>query len=229
MCDPVKEGKFEEVNIDNLCLHPLDVFHKSFCGLRTGHQQEPKGEPRKWEGSMSSALELKEVGIHLRKSKTDSIQDIEFKNGVLHLPSISIHDGTEKIFLNLMVFERLHPDIGSEATAYMIFMDNIIDSERDVALLRSKGIIKNLLSSDKEAANLFNILSKGVVPSPFDRLHDVRRKVNAHCRKPLNKWRAFFMHAYLRNPCLFISLMAAVILLIATLLQTVYSVMAFYK
>lgn len=223
MGDPVMEGKFEDVDIDNLCLHPLDVFHKRFCGLQPGHQQTHKPER-----SMPSALELREVGIHLRKSETDSIRDIEFKNGVLHLPSFSIHDGTERIFLNLMAFERLHPDTGSEATAFLVFMDNIIDSERDVQLLRSKGIIKNLLSSDKEASNLFNILSKGVMP-PLNRLNAVRRHVNAHCRKPWNRWRAFFMHAYLRNPCLFISLMAAVILLIASLVQTVYSVMAFYK
>uniref|UniRef100_A0A0A8YGX6 Uncharacterized protein n=1 Tax=Arundo donax TaxID=35708 RepID=A0A0A8YGX6_ARUDO len=225
MCDPLKDNKFREEDIDYLCLHPLDVYHKSFCGLRPARQGSIK-----WERTISSAVELKQAaGIHFEKSKTQSVHDIDFKNGVLRIPAVSIHDGTEKVFLNLMAFERLHPDIGSDATAYMIFMDNIIDSERDVALLRSKGIIKNLLSSDKEAAELYNMLSKGASLSPYNRLHDVRRKVNNHYAKTCNKWRAIFFHSYLRNPWAIISLVAAVILLVATLLQTVYTVGSFYK
>jgi hypothetical protein len=109
---------------------------------------------------MQCAVELKEAGIHLRKCNNTNVMN--YKSRVLSLPTISIgHDGTAKIFLNMMAFERLHSDAGSEATDYMIFMDNIINSERDVALLRSKGIIKNLLSSDKEVAQLFNNLSRG--------------------------------------------------------------------
>ena len=192
---------------------------------------EPKdaGKKMKWESSMHCAVELKEAGIHLTKCDNNT-HIIDYKNCVLSIPTVSIdHDGTAKIFLNLLTFERLHIDAGSEATDYMIFMDNIIDSERDVALLRSKGIIKNLLSSDKEAAQLFNNLSRGAVLSPFSRLHEVRRKVNAHCGRPWNRWRAIFQHTYVSNPWVLISLMAAAILLIATLLQTIYTVVTFYK
>ncbi|XP_006664616.1 UPF0481 protein At3g47200-like [Oryza brachyantha] len=180
-----------------------------------------------WESSMPCAVELTEAGIHLKKCRGTHV--IDYRSRVLCLPTVSIHDGTEKIFLNLLAFERLHGDAGSEATDYMIFMDNIVNSERDVALLRSKGIIRNLLSSDTEAAQLFNNLSKGAVLSPFSRLHDVRRKVNAHCRRPWNRWRAILEHNYMSNPCVLISLIAAAILLVATLLQTVYSVLGVYK
>ncbi|CAN6363048.1 unnamed protein product [Urochloa humidicola] len=227
VCDPLSlnEAKFNEVDIDNLCLHPLDIFHKSFCGSHPAHQ----GSRSKLVRSMPSAFELRKAGIHLKKSKTQSVHDISFKNGVLHLPAVSIHDGSEKVFLNLMAFERLYPKAGSDATNYMVFMDNVIDSERDVALLRSKGIIKNLMSSDKEAAKLFNILSKGAVLSPYSTLQDVRLEVNAHCERSWNKWRAFFVHSYMSNPWVFISLMAAVVLLIATLLQTLYTILSFYK
>ncbi|TVU22531.1 hypothetical protein EJB05_32238 [Eragrostis curvula] len=223
MCDPLKAAKLAE-GIDGLCLHPLDIFHKSFCGLHP-----PSRGSYVWESSVPSAVELRDAGIHLKKSKTVSVNGIEFKNGVLSLPALSIHDGTKKIFLNLMAFERLHSDTGTIATDYMIFMDNIIDSERDVALLRSKGIIKNLLSSDKDAADLYNTLSRGAVLSPYSKLQDVRRQVNAHCNNTWNKWKTYFRHAYLKNPWVFISLMAAVILLIATLLQTIYTVWGFYR
>jgi hypothetical protein len=177
----------------------------------------------RWESSMQCAVELKEAGIHL---KCDNTHVIDYKSRVLSLPTISIdHESKEKIFLNMMAFERLHSDAGSEVADYMIFMDSIISSERDVALLRSKGIIRNLLSSDKEVAQLFSNLSRGAVLNPYSRLHHVRRKVNAHCARPWNRWRA----TYMRNPWVFISPIAAPILLIATLLQTMYSVAAFYK
>uniref|UniRef100_J3NE01 Uncharacterized protein n=1 Tax=Oryza brachyantha TaxID=4533 RepID=J3NE01_ORYBR len=202
--DPLKDREMprEDIIENKLCLHPLDIYHKNFC-------------------------ELTEAGIHLKKCRGTHV--IDYRSRVLCLPTVSIHDGTEKIFLNLLAFERLHGDAGSEATDYMIFMDNIVNSERDVALLRSKGIIRNLLSSDTEAAQLFNNLSKGAVLSPFSRLHDVRRKVNAHCRRPWNRWRAILEHNYMSNPCVLISLIAAAILLVATLLQTVYSVLGVYK
>ncbi|TVU22532.1 hypothetical protein EJB05_32239, partial [Eragrostis curvula] len=223
MVDPMKEGKLAE-GIDGPCLHPLDIFHRSFCGRR--RPSEGFAEP---ESSMPAASELRDAGIHFEKSKTACVNDIQFRNGVLSLPALSIYDGNKQVFLNLMAFERLHSDTGTIATDYMIFMDNIIDSERDVALLRSKGIIKNLLSSDKDAAKFINILSRGAVLSPFSRLQDVRRQVKAHCRSPWNKSIAIFRHAHLKHPWAFLSLMAAVILLIATLLQTVYTVWSFYS
>uniref|UniRef100_A0A0D9Y023 Uncharacterized protein n=1 Tax=Leersia perrieri TaxID=77586 RepID=A0A0D9Y023_9ORYZ len=225
VCDPLRDKDKPRKRIveNKLCLHPLDIYHKNFCGL---HPAAP-GKEMKWESSIHCAVELKEAGIHLRKCSNTLV--IDYKSGVLSLPTVSIsHDGTEKIFFNLMAFERLHSDAGSEATDYFIFMDNIINSESDVALLRSKGIIKNLLSSDTEAAQLFNNLSRGAVLNPFSRLHEVRRKVNTHCAKPWNKYMAILKRTYMSNPWLLISLMAAASLLIATFLQTIYTILGFY-
>jgi hypothetical protein len=220
----LKEGKLTE-GIDNLFLHPLDIYHRLFCGLHQTPLQKPDDED---SSTMPAAVEIRAAGIHFRKSKVKSFTEISFENGVLRLPALSIHDGTKQIFLNMMAFERLHGDTGTVATDYMIFMDNIIDSERDVALLRSKGIIKNVLSSDKDASNLYNILSKGAVMNPYSKLHEVRRDVNAHCKTSWKRWIAFLRHDYLKSPWGIISLVAAVILLLATLLQTVYTVWGFY-
>ncbi|CAL4992849.1 unnamed protein product [Urochloa decumbens] len=216
-------------------LHPLDILHRSFCGFQQREHIDIFGEPEgsnkeriEWDITMPSAVDLSEAGIHFQKSKTDKAHEINFKNGVLSMPQIVVRDSTEKEFLNLMAFERLHGSAGSRAIAFMTFMDNIIDSERDVALLKSKGIITNLLSSDKEAAKLFNTLGKGALLPPYSHLYKVRRMVNAHCSKRRNKWRASFVKTYLSNPWVFISLVAAVILLVATLMQTVYTVVPFY-
>jgi hypothetical protein len=108
-------------------------------------------------------------------------------------------------------------------------MDNLVNTGRDVELLRSKGVIKNLLSSDEELAQQINLLGSGALMSPLSRLDDVQRMVSQHCKKPWNRWRASFAHSYLRNPWVFLSLLAAVILLIAAIIQTVYTVLSFYN
>ncbi|VAH83735.1 unnamed protein product [Triticum turgidum subsp. durum] len=93
-----------------------------------------------------------------------------------------------------------------------------------------QNIIECGLGSDEEVVKLLNnTLNKGGVMSPSSRLHDVQRRVKAQCTMRRNKWRANFIQRYLRNPWVFISLVAAVVLLVATLLQTVYTVLPFYK
>ena len=98
-----------------------------------------------------------------------------------------------------------------------------------MALLRSKGLFANMIDSDKEVVKMFNTLTKlARMPNKGSRLGHVQWKVNAHCKKRQNKWRALFMNNYLSNPWVFISLVAAVILLIATIMQTIYTVVPFY-
>ncbi|KAG2558061.1 UPF0481 protein At3g47200-like [Panicum virgatum] len=209
---------------DELGLHPLDLFHKSFRDLQPVLSRLDKVA----EVTVPSAVELSEAGVHFKKSSAKSVCDIEFENGVLRMPLIRVYDETEKIYLNIMAFERLYMYAGNDVTDYLIFMDNMINSERDVALLRSKGLIKSGLGSDNDVVQLFNSLSKGAVMSPFCKLLDVQKKMNDHCRKPFNKWQATFKHTYLSNPWVFISLVAAVVLLVATLMQTIYTVVPFY-
>lgn len=212
------------VAINYLGLHPLDILHKS---LTHGDHPERTGSTAY---VMPPAVEIHEAGIRFKVSDTDSLLGINFERGVLSMPAIRVDDTTEKKFLNLMAFERLHPGAGNDVTAYVIFMDNIISSARDVALLRSKNIIECGLGSDEEVAKLLsNTLNKGGVMSPSSRLHDVQRQVKARCRMRRNRWRANFIQRYLRNPWVFISLVAAIVLLVATLLQTTYTIWPFYK
>ncbi|EEF50158.1 conserved hypothetical protein [Ricinus communis] len=92
-----------------------------------------------------SATELNEAGIRFKKSKTRSLKDISFCGGVLRLLVTMVDDATESTFLNLMALERFHAGAGNEVTSFIFFMDNIIDSERDVAPLHSRGIISEVI------------------------------------------------------------------------------------
>nr|ABA94132.1 expressed protein [Oryza sativa Japonica Group] len=122
------------------------------------------------------------------------------------------------------------PGRRNDVTEFVYLMDNLVDTAEDVALLKSKGIIKSGLGSDEAVVNLINmVLTRGAVMSRDSSLRDVLQDANAHRDRTWNKWRASLIHTYFSNPWVFISLVAAIILLVATLLQTAYTVVPFYQ
>uniref|UniRef100_A0A1D1XSY3 UPF0481 protein At3g47200 n=1 Tax=Anthurium amnicola TaxID=1678845 RepID=A0A1D1XSY3_9ARAE len=214
-----------------LGLHPLDVYRRSKLhgpSMSKGSPHKKQKKDGKKEGEVDiirSAMELNEAGVRFKRSRSGSLRDIHFKGGVLSLPVVVVDDLTEYMLLNLMAFERLHVGAGNDVTSYVFFMDNLIDSAKDVSLLNSKGIIHNAVGSDKAVAKLFNTLSKDVSPDPESSLEDVHHRVSSYCQKSLNMWRANLVHTYFRNPWAFLSLAAAVFLLVLTVAQTVFSVL----
>ncbi|KAG2562508.1 hypothetical protein PVAP13_8KG197301 [Panicum virgatum] len=104
---------FEE-GVEKLGLHFLDNFHKQRCGTTSHWEGSDKYEPR-----TPSAVELSEAMIQFKKSNTESIHDIDFKNGVLSMPMFTFHDQTEVELLNPMAFEWLHPDAKHDVRSYI--------------------------------------------------------------------------------------------------------------
>ena len=74
-------------------------------------------------------LSLARQGSSSKKSNTQSIQDVEFVNGVLSMPLFRFHDQTKMELLNLMAFEWLQPDAKNDVRSYISFLDSIIESE----------------------------------------------------------------------------------------------------
>ncbi|KAL6622835.1 hypothetical protein ACP70R_032714 [Stipagrostis hirtigluma subsp. patula] len=210
-----------------LALHPLEVLRRSLLyGPTPAPHRAPLESPP--DDIIRSAEELYDAGVRFKRSQTSSLLDIRFHGGTLHLPPIAVDDTTESMLLNLMAFERLHAGAGNDVTAYVFFMDSMVDSARDVALLAAGRIVQNTVGSDRAVAKLFNGLSRDVVLEPQGALDEVHRRVNAYCRKPWNRWRANLVHTYFRSPWSFLSLAAAVFLLVMTVMQTVYTVLQYY-
>ncbi|KAL2499643.1 Plant protein of unknown function (DUF247) [Abeliophyllum distichum] len=155
-------------------LHCLEIFRRSLLVLRAGPKPMPRIWIKRWSHTSRVAdkrkqqlihcvTELKDAGIKFKKRKTDRFWDIKFKNGILKIPRLLIHDGTKSLFLNLIAFEQCHLDCTNDITSYIIFMDNLIDSAEDVSYLHYCGIIEHWLGSDAEVAELFNRLCQEVV------------------------------------------------------------------
>lgn len=212
-----------------ISLHILDVFRKSIIKTpMPAAEQESTGDHG--HRLIQSAVEMYDAGIRFRKSITTNINDVHFerRGGILKLPAITVDDATEFTFLNLIAFERLHKDAGNEVTSYIFLMDKVIDTAKDVQILRSKGIIENALGSDEAVANLFNKISKDMPIDPACRLKGVHLEVKNYCNKKTHHWKAHLRHYYFINPWVTLSVVAAFVLVALDMTQTIHSVLSFY-
>ncbi|GLJ51397.1 hypothetical protein SUGI_1092560 [Cryptomeria japonica] len=84
------------------------------------------------------------------------------KKETLFLPVIWVSDATEMIFRNLMAVDVCQEKELIVISEYVFLMNSLIESDKDVALLRKKGVIQSSIGSDKAATDLFNSLCKRI-------------------------------------------------------------------
>ncbi|KAL2519681.1 Plant protein of unknown function (DUF247) [Abeliophyllum distichum] len=175
-------------------LHILDVYRKSLFLVKS-FRTKRRHKRRHWESDYltPTATELNEAGIRLRMSQYKSLTNISFHGEVLKIPSITVDEETERLFLNMMAFERSHLGAGNEVTAYIFFMSSIIKSAEDAELLKQHGIIYNVTGSSQDVANLFRSLSKGITLDPETELDSVHIEVSNRLKNIFRKkWNECF-------------------------------------
>lgn len=182
--------------------------------------------------SISPAIELKNAGIKFRPCN-GGINQIKFDpySSTIYLPLLSITYDTEVLFHNLIALEMCTPSEDSYVSSYVNLMDDLIGSQRDVAFLRSMGILTNLLCSDEEVADLFDGLFKRItvrMPNMFDEL---RRDVDANYTSRIaiyqNRIRvclAELWQDHFSSPWKAIALAVGFAIVCLTLIQTIYAV-----
>ncbi|KAJ4722914.1 hypothetical protein OWV82_006345 [Melia azedarach] len=181
-----------------------------------------------WE-FMRCATELQEAGIKFTMTEQDSLLKIKFENGTMEIPRLRVDYETESFFRNLIVYEQFYPKDSVPFTDYIKFMDCLVNSGKDVQLLCRRKILHNCLGDDEMVANMFNRLLDSVPLSSCNRYKNIYMDVNKHCSRRQNRWMANLRRNYFNTPWAFISFLAAVLLLLLTLAQTVFSVLAYFK
>ncbi|KAM7255917.1 hypothetical protein ACFE04_011658 [Oxalis oulophora] len=216
-------SKFSEISNGHKHKHLLDFVHKSW------HYPKVKEGKHEYSGHIRCATELQEAGISFRKSKNPNLFEITFQNGILEIPEIVIENRTESFLRNLIAYEQCSVYvIPIYIFDYVIVMDRLINSEKDVELLRRHRIIENTLGNDEVVAKMFNRMCNFVVISGEFRYLELFKKVNDHCDKTWNHRMAKLRHNYFNSPWALISFTAAVIILLLTFAQTNYSVLTYY-
>ncbi|XP_076909135.1 putative UPF0481 protein At3g02645 [Bidens hawaiensis] len=121
--------------------------------------------PAVLEIDIPSASELSNVGKVEFCMTPGGIQDVEFddETHTFYLPILDLKPDSEVILRNLVAYEWLMFNKGTftnlHFTEYVDLMCGIIDSKKDVRVLREKHIIEGELGDD-EIVKLFNGISK---------------------------------------------------------------------
>ncbi|GKV06847.1 hypothetical protein SLEP1_g18673 [Rubroshorea leprosula] len=175
--------------------------------------------------------EIDEAGNEVIKMGNEkSFFDIKFENDVLWIPTIKMYAYTDSILRNFIVHEQCHNNDTRYVTDYVTFMDCLINTSKDVELLRHSGIIvNNGLGDDEVVATVFNKLCDSIVFSKKSFYSEIFIKVKGYREKKWNLWMANLKHNYFNTPWALISVLAAVSLLILAAVQTIYSHLSYYK
>ncbi|GFS35328.1 hypothetical protein Acr_00g0039140 [Actinidia rufa] len=184
-----------------------------------------------------SATELYAAGIKFISSQDRCILEIKYTNhGELTIPKLKVNESTETLFRNLIAFEQCDHQ-REYISSYIIFLDILINTPKDVDLLVKCGIIENFLGDSEpdseRVSNLFNNLCKETITEYSTFYYaDICRQLNAYHRNFWHQWRAtcyrwnvILKRDYFSTPWSVISVIAATVLLLLTVTQTVCSIM----
>ncbi|KAK4791978.1 hypothetical protein SAY86_022413 [Trapa natans] len=179
--------------------------------------------------SVPTATELHQSGVRFTQNiESTHLLDIKFDRqlGILKIPHFFMGDATEAIFRNLLAFEQCHYDEGPKFTDYFLFLGQLINEPRDVELLVKSGVIENTLGDSMRAASIINNITQGLSLTHFSYFDSLCKELTKYYKVPWHKWKAMLRQVYFDNPWAGISVIAAIILLLLTVVQAVFAVIS---
>ncbi|KAL2932680.1 hypothetical protein RDABS01_015799 [Bienertia sinuspersici] len=226
LCCQVLIGEMEvlEKFKDHQVLHLVDLLRTSYLPSILRNPNEGGS----YDLELPPGVErLHDSGIKFEVAKDKTLLDIEFCNGVLRIPRLEMEDYTESMLRNLSAFEQCHYHFDSYIVDYVVFMDTIITTVKDVNILMNEGIIMNSLGNTEDLANIFNTICKGTAYRARGfYYYRLCKQLNEYYKRPWHRWRAILKHDYFSNPWTIISVIVAVFLLILTVIQTICTVIS---
>ncbi|TKY55455.1 UPF0481 protein [Spatholobus suberectus] len=176
---------------------------------------------------IGTVRELKAAGIRITRCANSMYPS--FIDGQLQLPDIVVDGSTAPISLNLIAYEMcLGFRSDFEITSIIVFLSSLIDQPEDVKELRRVGVLRNELGSDKEVADMFNKMDVLLVPETAA-FALIRDQIEVHFKSKRGRikvlrWMGEGYHNYFRSPWTVIALLAAVLGLSLTFIQTLYAI-----
>ncbi|XP_068309230.1 UPF0481 protein At3g47200-like [Pyrus communis] len=233
--DPLPQNSWFKHTLDVLCLVallpaiPLIYFSRFLPSSRTpdDNDRAPDQRYRPSSESIQCTTQLRPSSVKFRPHRdAENLLDVDFQNGVLQIPPITINDLAIVVFINCMAFERCHQYTSQHFTAYIAFMSRLINSTRDVTLLCVDGIITGFSLNDQNVAEMITKLGEKVVFNIRDcylskQFRDVEAYYSSH-------W-ATFMRTYFSRPWSFITVLTAFTVLLLAGIQTIMAILSYLQ
>ncbi|KAM0877903.1 hypothetical protein ACQ4PT_035197 [Festuca glaucescens] len=221
-------------------LHLLHMQLKPEAGLFPDTTGISAADESASVGRWRTATEYSYAGVKFKSQEMGEngsvrcILDVKLDSsgGTLEVPRLDIDNETWRLLRNLMELEQRNREtVGSNVTAYCVFMSQLASDRKDVELLRKRGVIVHAHGNDGEVAQHFADLCKGIMFNPnnpaIDYLWETRQKLDRRSRSYPRRWMAWLRRRYFANPWLAVGLLAAAIGLVCALVQALYSVLSY--
>eukprot|EP01018_Ginkgo_biloba_P032625 Gb_39014 [translate_table: standard] len=172
--------------------------------------------------------ELSKAGIKFKafSSHSEKIR-FEITTATLHLPVITISDTTEIILRNLLALEFNNPNGTKHVTRYVELMDCLIDTPKDISLLKKFGVIqqRSLMLKDADIAKRWNGMCKPFFAGFHDPPHELKDGMIKAARQNYwkNKIKNALYEAYQRyssRPWQLLVLLCGIFIVLANATQT---------
>ncbi|KAH7524686.1 hypothetical protein FEM48_Zijuj06G0146000 [Ziziphus jujuba var. spinosa] len=212
------ETMLENIETENVA-HFVDFLRTLYIPLnpRNGEKFKSLNAP--------TMTELHRAGVKFRVASSKNLFDIHFKNGILEIPKLTISDETELTIRNLLAFEQCHC-IKNYLNDYVVIMDRLVNTPKDVDLLVKHRIVENRLGDSSEGASLINKLADGATMNSDDfYFAGICNALDGYCSTSWHKWKANLKQNYFNTPWAIVSVAAAILLLILTIIQAVCSIL----
>lgn len=173
-------------------------------------------------------MDLVEAGVKFKVSSSRCLLDLKFnfELGLLEMPLLVINNHTEALIRNPMALELFRHGEKNYIMDYFYILNFLVNNAKDMDLLCDKGIVVNYLSDNKAATSMVKNpctnFSWSCMNSDYN---NICRELNAFYEKPLHRWKAFLRHEYFSTPLKVASSIPCLILLVLTLLQTVFAIL----
>ncbi|MCO5566794.1 hypothetical protein L7F22_020474 [Adiantum nelumboides] len=204
---------------DHVCDHLTPLFGNT----------QPNDVVSSDDPSTPRASRLARCGVRFHVSHDPARPYVCFDNQKceLFLPKIEVTDTAVRVIHNLLAYEATARLPNQYAfVSYVHLMDCLIDTADDVQILTDAGIICNKLGSPEELAATWNKFCISVTGRHTVYNHIIMAQLEALSKKRWRRWKASFWEVYWeKSPWLLFSIFGATILLILTVLQTIFTIL----
>ncbi|KAK4566664.1 hypothetical protein RGQ29_002791 [Quercus rubra] len=188
----------------------LELFFKFSSRSWTLPKKRPK-RVRQHTELLYTATQLHEAGVKFGVLKSKCRFDIKFEKGVG--------------YSNIMALEQTRYIKNAYFADYFALMDSLINTREDVDLLCKKKILVNCIGDHNAAMSMINNLNNGIECLTLREDYiDLYKKLHSFYENPWNKWKATLKRQYFDTPWRAASTVAAIVLLVLTLIQTAFSI-----
>lgn len=211
---PIKAGRIE---------HFTDLV-RTF--LQPTSTSLPTRESYWYDELQYPATQLEEAGLKFQVGSNELLFDLDV--GMLEIPGVELSNLTEALFQNIIAFEQTRCAGDEFLSGYFAMLGSLIKTTKDMDLLRQYKIVENRFHDSNEATlvvkNLYSsiIRANGNYKLIGDRLNSFYRRP---WRTQLHIWKNALKRDYFCNPWRSAATIAAFILLVLTLIQTVCSIL----